>query len=107
MGNLYKGVDYLRSYKAMIFDLDDTLLDRNKAVDNMFLSILDKCYEGVKGSAKNDMLKGSKNMIIEAMAMVIKLKFWNHFLMNIHPNIDCHAVTFKIFGIILSLIVFL
>jgi len=28
----------------MLFDLDDTLLNRDKAVDKMFLIILEKCY---------------------------------------------------------------
>ncbi|MCG7333614.1 HAD family hydrolase, partial [Salinicoccus roseus] len=32
-------------YKAMIFDLDDTLLDRKQAVDNMFSILLEDCYE--------------------------------------------------------------
>ncbi|MFC7686984.1 HAD family hydrolase [Ureibacillus sp. GCM10028918] len=40
----------------MLFDLDDTLLNRNQAVDKMFLIILGKFYEGVKESLKNDML---------------------------------------------------
>ena len=40
----------------MLFDLDDTLLNRNQAVDNMFLMILEKCYEDVNHSAKNGML---------------------------------------------------
>lgn len=44
------------SYKAIIFDLDDTLLDRDNAVNQMFLMILEKCYEGVDHSTKNKML---------------------------------------------------
>jgi putative hydrolase of the HAD superfamily len=36
----------------MLFDLDDTLLNRDKAVGKMFLIILEKCYEDVKHSAK-------------------------------------------------------
>lgn len=44
----------------MIFDLDDTLLNRNKAVDKMFFIILEKCYENVKDSAKNEMLQKFK-----------------------------------------------
>ena len=28
-------------YKAMLFDLDDTLIDRDKAVDNLFLLVLE------------------------------------------------------------------
>ncbi|WP_093134745.1 HAD family hydrolase [Salinibacillus kushneri] len=44
----------------MLFDLDDTLLNRDKAVDKMFLIISEKCYEDVKGSAKNEMLQKFK-----------------------------------------------
>lgn len=40
----------------MLFDLDDTLLNRDKAVDNMFLLILEKYYEDVKNIARNEML---------------------------------------------------
>lgn len=47
-------------YKAIIFDLDDTLLDRDKAVVQMFLVILEKCYEGVLHSFKNEMLQKFK-----------------------------------------------
>ena len=36
-------------YKAMLFDLDDTLLDRDKAVEALFLIVLEKCYENVDG----------------------------------------------------------
>ncbi|MFO1443359.1 HAD family hydrolase [Bacillus sp. Bva_UNVM-123] len=44
----------------MLFDLDDTLLNRDKAVDNMFLIILEKCYEDVKHSVKKEMLRKFK-----------------------------------------------
>lgn len=44
----------------MLFDLDDTLLNRDNAVDKMFLMILEKCYKDVKLSAKSDMLKKFK-----------------------------------------------
>ncbi|WP_026023085.1 HAD family hydrolase [Paenisporosarcina sp. TG20] len=44
----------------MLFDLDDTLLNRDKAVDKMFLIMLEKCYQDVKHSAKNEMLKKFK-----------------------------------------------
>lgn len=44
----------------MLFDLDDTLLNRDKAVDNMFLMILEKCYKDVKHSVKNEMLQKFK-----------------------------------------------
>ncbi|PXW87509.1 putative hydrolase of the HAD superfamily [Pseudogracilibacillus auburnensis] len=50
----------MKNYKAMLFDLDDTLLNRDKAVDKMFLIILEKCYEDIKHSTKNEMLQRFK-----------------------------------------------
>lgn len=44
-------------YKAMLFDLDDTLLNRDNAVEKMFLIILEKCYEHVKLSERIKMQK--------------------------------------------------
>lgn len=44
----------------MLFDLDDTLLDRDKAVDNFFLLVLEKCYEDVSDTVKNTMLQTFK-----------------------------------------------
>ncbi|RFB18690.1 HAD family hydrolase [Bacillus sp. HNG] len=41
----------------MLFDLDDTLLNRDKAVEKMFLMILEKCYGATKQPTKNDMLQ--------------------------------------------------
>lgn len=50
----------MRGYNAMLFDLDDTLLNRDKAVDKLFLIILEKCYEDAKHSVKNEMLQKFK-----------------------------------------------
>ncbi|PFC14037.1 2-haloalkanoic acid dehalogenase [Bacillus cereus] len=50
----------MMSYKAMLFDLDDTLLDRDKAVDKLFLLVLEKCYEDVSDTVKNNMLQKFK-----------------------------------------------
>lgn len=47
-------------YKAMLFDLDDTLLNRDHAVEKLFLIVLEKCYEDVKLSERNEMLKKFK-----------------------------------------------
>ncbi|WP_025151338.1 HAD family hydrolase [Bacillus sp. H1a] len=44
----------------MLFDLDDTLLNRDKAVDKMFLMILEKCYKDIEFSGKNEMLQKFK-----------------------------------------------
>jgi len=40
-------VKLLSEYKAIIFDLDDTLIDRDNAVDVMFTVIIKKCYSCV------------------------------------------------------------
>ena len=47
-------------YKAVLFDLDDTLLDRNLAVDNLFFIILEKYYGEVKRAIQNEMLRKFK-----------------------------------------------
>ncbi|RPF55398.1 putative hydrolase of the HAD superfamily [Aquisalibacillus elongatus] len=47
-------------YKAMLFDLDDTLLNRDQAVENMFFILIEKCYEDIKRSAKIEMLQKFK-----------------------------------------------
>ncbi|WEG14929.1 HAD family hydrolase [Pullulanibacillus sp. KACC 23026] len=44
----------------MLFDLDETLLDRTQAVEQLFLMILEKCYGDVKQSVRTDMLKTFK-----------------------------------------------
>lgn len=51
-------------YKAMLFDLDDTLLNRDKAVDTLFLFVLEKCYEDVSDIKLKTICYGNlKNMI--------------------------------------------
>lgn len=47
----------MTDYNAMLFDLDDTLLNRDNAVDKLFLIILGKCYGDIKPSVKNEMLQ--------------------------------------------------
>ncbi|WP_449540488.1 HAD family hydrolase [Ferdinandcohnia sp. Marseille-Q9671] len=44
----------------MIFDLDDTLLNRGEAVDKIFLLILERCYEVVTSTTQNKMLQSFK-----------------------------------------------
>ncbi|BCB04043.1 HAD family hydrolase [Bacillus sp. KH172YL63] len=46
--------------KAVLFDLDDTLLDRNAAVDALFLLVLERCYGDVDDNVKSDMLRAFK-----------------------------------------------
>lgn len=48
----------------MLFDLDDTLLNRDKAVDTLFLFVLEKCYEDVSDIKLKTICYGNlKNMI--------------------------------------------
>lgn len=44
----------------MLFDLDDTLLNRDQAVDHLFLLILDRFYQDLQHSVKSDMLQKFK-----------------------------------------------
>ncbi|MBE4909913.1 HAD family hydrolase [Bacillus luteolus] len=44
----------------MLFDMDDTLLNRDKAVENLFLIVLERCYGDVNLSLKNEMLQKFK-----------------------------------------------
>ncbi len=46
----------MSQYKAVLFDLDDTLLNRHQAVDKMFFLIIETYYENVKESLKEQML---------------------------------------------------
>ena len=50
----------MSEYKAMLFDLDDTLLDRNQAVDNIVLIMLEECYGNVEDMLKAEMLRKFK-----------------------------------------------
>ena len=110
------GCDYLGKYKAILFDLDDTLLDRDQAVENLFFVILETCYGDVKDSVKNIMLEkfkeydkgnygdGNKVKVIEPFFDEFPPKhripssdiqtFWNHHF----PN--CFSVNQNIINIL-------
>lgn len=47
-------------YKAVIFDLDDTLVDRNEAIKNLFYIILEKYYKNVDAIKADEMLRKFK-----------------------------------------------
>ena len=76
----------MRGYKAMIFDLDDTLLNRTMAVDKMFFIILEKCYEDVKRSVKNEMLKKFKEYDKESYGHNDKTKVFESFFDEFPPK---------------------
>lgn len=72
--------------KAVIFDLDETLLNRGKAIEQMFLMILDKCYEDVKQSVKNEMLKKFKEYDKESYGHNDKTKVFESFFDEFPPK---------------------
>jgi len=68
----------VQKYQAILFDLDDTLVDRNKALEKLFSIILEKCYLEIKPAVKNEMfrqfkqldnkgLTSDKNMVLEPL----------------------------------------
>lgn len=50
----------MSKYKAVIFDLDDTLVDRNTAINNLFYIILEKYYKNVDTVKEDEMLNKFK-----------------------------------------------
>ena len=55
-------------YKAMLFDLDDTLLNRDKAVDNLFYYFWKSVMRMLVIQSKTICYRNSKNLIKENMA---------------------------------------
>ncbi|MDL4840242.1 HAD family hydrolase [Aquibacillus rhizosphaerae] len=76
----------MSGYKAMLFDLDDTLLSRDKAVDEMFLVILAKCYEDGNHSAKNEMLQRFKEYDKRSYGYSDKTKVFESFFNEFPPK---------------------
>lgn len=72
--------------KAAIFDLDETLLNRNKAIEQIFLMILDKCYEDVKNTVKNEMLNKFKEYDKESYGHNDKTKVFESFFDEFPPK---------------------
>ena len=78
--------DYLMAYKAVMFDLDDTLLNRDNAIDKMFSIILEKCYENVKNSARNQMFQKFKEYDRIDYGNSNKTKVFNSFFNEFPPQ---------------------
>lgn len=90
----------------MLFDLDDTLIDRDKAVDNLFLLVLEKCYEDVSDTVKNNMLQKFKEYDKREYGISDKTIVLESLFDEFGRNIDCHTIISKIFGMKISLDVF-
>jgi putative hydrolase of the HAD superfamily len=76
----------LLEYKAILFDLDDTLLNRDQAVDNMFRIILETCYGDVETSVANDMLRKFKEYDKRAYGDFNKAKVLGSFFDEFSPK---------------------
>ncbi|WP_113929394.1 HAD family hydrolase [Bacillus sp. P14.5] len=70
----------------MLFDLDDTLLHRDEAVDNIFTLILENCYEEVGHSAKIAMRQKFKEYDKSCYGNNDKTKVLNSLYANFPPK---------------------
>ncbi|MEH7226682.1 HAD family hydrolase [Bacillus sp. JJ1566] len=70
----------------MLFDLDDTLLNRDEAIHKLFLTILEKCYEGVNDSTGNEMLQKFKEYDKRSYGDDDKTKVLETFFDEFPPN---------------------
>ncbi|ETT83581.1 HAD family hydrolase [Bacillus mycoides] len=71
----------------MLFDLDDTLLDRDKAVDKLFSIILEEFYGGVEQHAvKNEMLQKFKGYDKKSYGHSDKVKVLESFFDEFPPK---------------------
>jgi len=74
--------------KAVIFDLDETLLNRDKAIERMFLMILEKCYEeDIKESTKNDMQQSFKDYDKRSYGISDKTQVFESFFDEYPPKV--------------------
>ncbi|MBZ9536722.1 HAD-IA family hydrolase [Cytobacillus oceanisediminis] len=76
----------MSSYKAVLFDLDDTLLDRDNAVDKLFFILLEKCYEGISDSLKREMLQEFKEQDKRCYGQKDKTKVFESFFDSFPPK---------------------
>ncbi|WP_073202975.1 HAD family hydrolase [Gracilibacillus kekensis] len=70
----------------MLFDLDDTLLNRDEAVEKMFSVIYETCYEGVKHSTNKKMLQKFKEYDKRSYGCGDKIKVLEPFFDEFPPK---------------------
>ena len=75
----------MKEFKAILFDLDDTLLDRNQAVDNIFLILLEECYGNVDDALKMEMLLAFKEYDKRAYGISDKTSVFESFFDEFPP----------------------
>ncbi len=76
----------MSSYKAVLFDLDDTLLDRDKAVEKLFFILLEKCYVDISDSLKREMLLEFKEQDKQSYGQKDKTKVLGSFFAMFPPK---------------------
>lgn len=79
-------MNYLSTYKAVLFDLDDTLLDRDDAVEKLFFIMLEKCYEDIDDSLKREMLQEFKEQDKRCYGQKDKTKVLEAFFDSFPPK---------------------
>ncbi|WP_186578008.1 HAD family hydrolase [Aquibacillus kalidii] len=70
----------------MLFDLDDTLINRNQAVENLFFIILEKCYRDLNHVAQQHMLQKFKLYDHSSYGNGDKVKVLELFFDEFPPN---------------------
>lgn len=76
----------MSSYKAVLFDLDDTLLDRDKAVEKLFFILLEKCYVDISDTIKRGMLLEFKEQDKRSYGQKDKTKVLESFFAAFPPK---------------------
>lgn len=76
----------MTNYKAVIFDLDDTLINRKQAVNNLFDIILNRFYEDDKLQNYDQMIKKFKEYDFEHTGDPDKTKVLKPFFKNYPPD---------------------
>ncbi|WP_235973606.1 HAD family hydrolase [Peribacillus faecalis] len=82
----------MKEYQAVLFDLDDTLLSRDLAIDQLFFIILEKCYEDTNHS--EEMLRSFKECDKRSYGDNDKSKVLNSFFDEYPPKnrLPCHSI---------------
>lgn len=83
-----KGVKVMRKYKAILFDLDDTLLNRDKAVDQLFNIILENYYRVTADDITKKMLKKFKEYDKNCYGDGDKIKVLKPFFQEFPPELE-------------------
>lgn len=77
----------MTNYKAVIFDLDDTLIDRNEAIKNLFFIILNNYYENIDAIKEEKMLRKFKFYDKENYGDSDKIKVLKPFFNEFPPEV--------------------